>query len=433
MMEMSWVCTNLTPSPSPKERGDSTENSPLFRRGAGGEVTQTKPSIAMKKHINFLEKIVLFIIITILFAACSSGLQQLKNGNFDESIFLSVNRLQDKPTHSKALSVLKEAYPLAIDDHKRAIRIYENSNEPFHWEKALAEYQQLNQIYEVITRKPAIMQIVGVPQNYAREAETARQLAADDRYQAGMMALAHKENRLAAKDAFGQFQRVNDLIPNYKEVNQKAEQAFQYALHRVTIEPVFATIRLYRDERETLQQSFDDAFFRPKAKSPSPFLRYYTTDAAREDSLPQNEVIKFVLVNMSSPRVSTHTSTEHFSKQIKTGRKKINDSTYVDVFETVKACITTYHKTISIEGAMEMQVLDYKTNRVINNEIRNENYDWTDSYQTFSGNVAALDGKACPSNGSWHLEPSASSLFDSLSSQFAGYFCRKLNKVYREL
>lgn len=387
----------------------------------------------MKKHINFLERIVLFIIIAFIFTACSSGLQQLKNGNFDESIFLSVSRLQDKPNHQKALAVLKEAYPLAIENHKRAIRIYENSPEPFHWEKALAEYQQLNQIYDVITHKPAIMQIVGVPQSYAREAETARQLAADDRYQAGILALAHKENRLAAKDALGQFQRANDLIPNYKEANQKAEEAFQYAIHRVTIEPVFATIRLYHDERQTLQEHFDYAFFKPKAKLPSPFVRYYTTNSAREDSLPQNDLVKFVLVDMSSPRVDVETKVEHFSKQIKTGRKKINDSTYVDVFETVTACITTYNKRIEIRGSMEMQVRDFRNNYLIDNDLRHENYVWTDSYQTLSGNVLALDGKPCPSNGSWHFEPSSSSLFDSLSSQFAGYFCRELDRAYRKM
>ena len=387
----------------------------------------------MKTNLTILQKVSIYCSLALIIASCSSGLQQLKNGNFDESIFLSVSRLQNKPNHQKALATLKEAYPLAIDEHKRAIRIYENSNEPFHWEKALSEYQQLNQIYEVITRKPAIMQIVGVPQNYANEAETARQLAADDRYQAGIIAFAHKKNRLAAKDALGQFQRANDLIPNYKEANQKAEEAFQYAIHRVTIEPVFSAIRLYRDEREVLQEHFDYAFFRPKAKSPSPFVKYYTNNSAREDSLPQNDLVRFVLVDMSSPRVEIDTKIENFSKQIKTGRKKINDSTYVDIFETVTACITTYSKRIQVQGSMEMQVHDYRNNQLINSELDHENYVWTDSYQTFSGNVVALDGKSCPTNGSWHFEPSSSSIFDSLSSQFAGYFCRKLDRAYREM
>ena len=385
----------------------------------------------MKTNLTILQKAIIFCSLATFIISCSSGLQQLKNGNFDESIYLSVNRLQNKPNHRKALATLKEAYPLAIDEHKRAIRIYENSNEPFHWEKALAEYQQLNQIYEVITRRPAIMQLVGVPQNYANEAETARQLAADDRYQAGIIALTHKENRLAAKDALGQFQRANNLIPNYKEANQKAEEPFQYAIHRVTIEPVFSTIHLYHDEREVLQEHFDYAFFRPKVKLPSPFVKYYTTNSAREDSLPQNDLVRFVLVDISSPRVEIDTKIENFSKQIKTGRKKINDSTYVDVFETVTACITTYNKRITVRGSMEMQVRDYRNNHLINSELDHENYVWMDSYQTFSGNVAALDGKACPAYGSWHFEPSSSSIFDSLSSQFAGYFCRKLDRAYR--
>jgi muconolactone delta-isomerase len=387
----------------------------------------------MKTYLTTLQKVFVFCLITIIAVSCSSGLHQLKNGNFDESIFLSVNRLQQKPNHSKALLALKEAYPLAIEDHKRAIRIYENSQEPFRWEKALAEYQQLNKIYETITRSPVSMQAVGVPQNYAREAETARQLAADDRYQAGIQALARKQNRLAAKDALGHFQRTTDLIPNYKSANRKAEEAFQYALHRVTIEPVMATMRLYPDEREILQENFNYTFFRPKAKLPSPFVRYYTTHSAREDSLPQNDLIRFVLVDMSSPRVDVNTTVEHFSKQIKTGRKKVNDSTYVDVFETVKACITTYNKRIEVRGSMEMQVRDYRNNHLINSELDHENYVWTDSYQTFSGNVAALDGKPCPSNGSWKFEPSSSTIFDALTNQFAGHFSRKLQRVYREM
>jgi hypothetical protein len=159
--------------------------------------------------------------------------------------------------------------------------------------------------------------------------------------------------------------------------------------------------------------------------------KVYTTNSVREDSLPQNDLVKFVLVDVSSPSVSVNTSAEHFSKQIKTGRKKINDSTYVDVFETVTGCITTYNKRIEIRGSMEMQVLDYRNNYLIDRDLHHENYVWTDSYQTFSGNVVALDGKSCQSNGSWHFEPSTSSLFDSLSSQFAGYFCRKLDRNYR--
>ena len=387
----------------------------------------------MKKQINFLEKTVLFITIIFVIVSCSSGLQQLKKGNFDEAIFTSANRLQQKTDNKKALEVLREAYPLAINDHKRAINIFENSQEPFRWEKALAEYQALNSIYEVISHSSVSMREVGVPQHYAREAETARQLAADERYQAGELALAHKENRLAAKDAVGQFERANQLIPNYKSANQKAEEAFQYAIHRVVIEPIYDVYRLHRDEYNELQANFDREIFR--SKTPSLFVRYNTTNAAREDTLPQNDLVKFALLNLSSPNVSINRTIEHFSREIKTGTKKVNDSTKVDVFETVKGKIITFHKTVVINGTMEMKVLDYRTNKLLNQEARNETYSWTDSWQIFEGNPKALaEGKSCPSTyGSGSLEPSSYTLFSHLSDQFANHFRGRLKNAYRDM
>jgi hypothetical protein len=387
----------------------------------------------MKKHINFLEKNLTFIIIATIITSCSSGLQQLKKGNFDEAIFTSAERLQKSPDHKKALAVIREAYPLAIDDHKRAIRMFENSQEPFRWEKVLSEYQALNRIYDVISHSSVSMHEIGVPQHYAREAETARQLAAAERYEAGELALSHKENRLAAKDAVGQFERVNQLIPNYKAANQKAEEAFQYAIHRVVIEPVYDVYRLHRDEYNELQANFDREIFR--SKTPSPFVRYYTTNSAREDTLPQNDLVKFALLGLSSPSMNVNKTIEHFSREIKTGTKKINDSTKVDVFETVKATIITFRKTVIINGTMEMKVLDYKTNKLLNQEARNETYSWSDSWQIFEGNPKALaEGKSCPATyGSGNLVPSSYTLFSHLSDQFANHFKGRLKNAYRNM
>jgi hypothetical protein len=126
---------------------------------------------------------------------------------------------------------------------------------------------------------------------------------------------------------------------------------------------------------------------------------------------------------------------EHFSKQIKTGTKKINDSTKVDVFETVKATIITFHKTIVVNGTMEMSVFDYTNNKLLNKEARNETYAWSDSWQVFEGNQKALDeGKSCPpSNRSGNLQPGASTLFGHLSNQFANHFRERLKNAYRDM
>ncbi len=388
----------------------------------------------MKKHINFLEKTVLFIIIIPFITSCSSGLQQLKKGNFDEAIFTSTNRLQQKSENKKALGVLREAYPLAIDDHKRAIRMFENSQEPFRWEKALAEYQALNKIYDVISHSSVSMREVGVPQNYAREAEVARQLAADERYQAGELALLHKENRLAAKDAVVQFERVNQLIPNYKNAIQKADEAFQYAVHRVVIEPIYDIYRLHDSEYFDLQKTFDDEFFR--SKTHNQFVRYYTTAEARRDTFPQNDLVKFAFLGLSSPQRDIITTVEHFTREIKVGTKKINDSTKVDVFEKICAKITTYKKSVVVRGTMQMRIFDFKSNALLNEETNDERYCWTDSWQVFEGNPKALaDGQTCPPTSApiFDNEPSSSFFFIRISDQFASHFRGRLKKAYQNM
>lgn len=386
----------------------------------------------MKNHMNHLTKSLQFICIIVLFSACSSGLKQLQKGNFDEAIFTSVERLQKSSDNTKALSVLHEAYPLAIEDHKRAIRSFENSQEPFRWEKALAEYQQLNKIHDMISRSPVSMREVGMPQNYAKETESARQLAADERYQAGMMAMNSKENRMAAKDAINHFQRVNDLIPNYKDVNQRLDGAFQYATYRVIIEPVHDVFRLRSNEYQTLQEAFNREIFR--SKSPSQFVKYYTTIDVQKEIFPIHEIVKLSLLNMSLPIKNVNSSVENFTKSIKTGTKRNKDSTVVDVYEDVKARITTYTKTIVMNGTVEMKVFDYKTNALITQEVRNEAYTWTDSWQKFEGNTEALNGKKVPkTTGYSNVEPSEFTFFTNISNQFANYYQGRLRKAYKDM
>lgn len=388
----------------------------------------------MKNHLKFLKKTIKFIICLSFLTSCSNGLQQLKKGRFDEAIFTSMERLKKNPDHKKAFSVLRESYPRAINDHKRAINIYENSQESFRWEKILAEYQALNQIYDIISHSAVNMRIMGAPQNFGFQAETARQLAAGERYQAGELALANKENRLAAKDALGQFERANQLIPNYKNANLKAKEAFQYALHRVVFEPVYDVFSLQDREYFKLQNALDREIF--DSKPINQFVRFYTTASAREEIFSQNDLVKFSFLNLSAPLRDVNTTIEHYTSEIKVGTKKINDSTKVDVFEKVYAKITTYKKSIVVRGTMQMRVTDFRTKALLNEETEDESYCWTDSWQVFEGNPKALpDGQACPPTSSpiLNTEPSRTFFFNRISDQFAHHFKRSLQRTYRNM
>ena len=61
-------------------------------------------------------KRVLFMLTTIaVIQACVSGKAALKKGDYYDAVLESVKRLRESPTNKKAIAVLTQAYPLAID------------------------------------------------------------------------------------------------------------------------------------------------------------------------------------------------------------------------------------------------------------------------------------------------------------------------------
>ncbi len=154
------------------------------------------------------------------------------------------------------------------------------------------------------------------------------------------------------------------------------------------------------------------------------------------ETLPQNDLVKFAFLDLRSPQRDITTTIEHFTKEIKIGVKKINDSTKVDVFEKVQAKIITYNKSVVVRGTMKMSIFDFKTNALLSEEMDDERYCWTDSWQVFEGNPKALDeGKTCPPTSApiFDNEPRQSFFFNRISNQFANHFRGRLKKIYRDM
>src|SRR5687767_6699006 len=91
----------------------------------------------------------LFVIFAFfLVEGCSSGKKAYEKGNYYEAVMKSVQRLRQKPDHSKSLEALQSAYPMAVEileaDAQNAIA----SDAPFKYKSAISSYSQINQMYE---------------------------------------------------------------------------------------------------------------------------------------------------------------------------------------------------------------------------------------------------------------------------------------------
>lgn len=362
-----------------------------------------------------------------LLQACSSGMSALKEGNLDDALTKAIDRLHRNSEKSKALFVLKEAYPLVIQHHSQLARNYERSTMPFHWEKALNEYQTLQAISNNLASCPSCTQSLGIrPANYLAQLNTTKQLAADERFEAGMNALAQKQNRLMAKDAFYHFKRSAEIIPNYKQADAKAAEALEYARYRVLIQPLNDVFRLHNNEYQYLQQRLADNI--SDRKNSNPFVAYQTQPNVGNQL--NHDVVTFALLDYVPWQVNEFVKKEVVERAIKVGRKKKSDSTYVDVFEKVSGVIFTHTREIKAIGTMEMRVLNTLNNQVTNREEIQRINSWTNSWQTFKGDERAIEGR-CLKPRQALGEPTPFELFRGLSNDLSNHFCGRLQDFYR--
>ncbi|MFC0182675.1 hypothetical protein [Pseudarcicella hirudinis] len=375
------------------------------------------------------------ILVSLLFMsvifACSSGKKALQNGNYDEAVLTAVGRLQKSPNNSSALQVLKEAYPLAVSKHTDRINQWEQSKEPFHWEKVVEEYQQLNQMADQIQNCPVCQNAVGTPQRNFQSLQSAKNLSADERYDAGQHALGFAQNnRQAAKDAFGHFKRAEYFVPNYKDVADKIGQAFELASVKIVVEQVTVTSRLYQLSNEYFQDRINE-FLKTNPRL-NQFVLFYSPQEASNNRLKPDQIVhlEFDDFVVGQTYVNSNTDLVTSRDSVKVGETKVNGKT-IPVYNKVTARLTRTRKTVSSKGLLDMQIIDFRTKNVLYRDKIPGEFVWTNEWARFNGDERALTRdqlNLC--NVREQLPPPPQQLFVEFSKPIYDQFTRKIRKFY---
>ncbi len=384
-----------------------------------------KPCVYMKNTV------LLSIICISFFSRCNTGEYALKKGRPEQAVQLSAQRLNRHPSDAKAAKVLNAAYKAYEKIHQDNIEVQIAGNQPFKWESVLYEYYQLQKTYQLLAKCQACLKhLQSTPQSYSTTIERVIDLAAAERYEAGIPALKQKGNREACKDAFGHFIKVKQLRPKYKDTDHLLALAREYATLRVVIEPLRDVYSLSQNRYDYLEKELAEELF--KARSPSELIRFYPPAVARNDSIPPHHLIRISLASYRS-QSETNTSsceTAESTQAYKVGTKKINDTTVVDVVEKVKGTLTTYRKELSAGCRIEFEVIDLDNDRLIHRDRIYESTDWKDEWHSFTGDERALNGKILHSSQNL-FPPSDLDFFKDMSRSLAVRLRNRLRDFYK--
>jgi molybdopterin converting factor small subunit len=239
------------------------------------------------KYLNLIFSAVILVGFVIL-ESCSSGKKAYYSGNYYEAVITSTNRLRRDPNNKKSIETLRQAYPEAVKYYDDRAKAAIASNAEFKWTAVVEAYTTINVMYDEIRRSPGALKVISNPVNYFSQLDEAKRNAAEEKYAAGVAALA-QGNRDKAKQAYYYFREAESFVPGYKDVLNMKEAALWAATVKVLMEPIPVQARNISVSAEFFDNKVSEYLH---STSINEFVRFYTRKEADNLKLNPDHIIQ---------------------------------------------------------------------------------------------------------------------------------------------
>lgn len=324
-----------------------------------------------------------FLYLSILIVGCTTGKNALQKGNYDLSVFKSIDRLKNAPKNQEALYVLPIAYDLALKEHLRKIDEAKLSSDVLRWETVLGHYQKINQLSDEVNSSPVALGLIKNPPKYINEVEDSKFKAAEVRYALGEKQLA-ENNRVSAKNAYYNFEKAQYFYPAYKNVNQKLDEAYWAAVVKVVVQPVRVNSSYYQLSNQYFQDQVAQFM---KNYQNNRFVIFYSEQQANQQKVNPDQILRLNFEDF----VVGQTYVKERVEKIKRDSVVIGETrTKAKVYGTVTATLSIFDKQVSSSGLLAMTIFDNQTQRIIRQQNIPGTYIWQDSWASYRGDDRAL-------------------------------------------
>ncbi len=170
-----------------------------------------------------MKRLLIFISITSIIFACKSSSKQLEKGNYDAAMETSAKKIKKDPGKFEEVDVFNNAYKMAYLRDNTDVERLKNSGDPANWSQIYTIYSRMNKRQDLAKTLPP----VGInyeERDFIPEMENSKTKATEYAYAKGMELLG-KNDKLAARDAFGRFVEAKGYMPNFRDVDDKIAEA----------------------------------------------------------------------------------------------------------------------------------------------------------------------------------------------------------------
>jgi hypothetical protein len=307
---------------------------------------------------------VCLIVLTIFFSNCTSSKKYLARAQFNAAVNKSVSKLRKKPTKTKEMVILKEAYSKANSADIDRINFLKSSGEPDIWDNIFSNYSALKNRQEVVKTLPTdiLNKINFVNINYDQEIITAKKKAAEYFYARGILSL-DKKDRQSARSAYADFQKVKQYYYDYADIDNKINEALFKGRNNI----------LFKVENRTntiMPANFEEELLKININEINSLWMNYDTKINNDLFYDYAIVLRLMDIAVSPEQVKEESYTDQkeindgFKYQLDKNGNVVKDSSGKDIkipiikVITCQVVITHQYKSTMING-----VLDYINNK----------------------------------------------------------------------
>lgn len=334
-----------------------------------------------------LYSLLLIITSCVLIISCKTAGKMYQKGNYDEAVELAAKKLQKDPHDRKTLDLLQNSYRFAVEDHEAKIRSNSESNNELKWEWMYNEYASLQRMYEAIRKSPEVFDIIR-PADYSSYLVTYSEKAGDVRYDRGL-SLMERNDKESFRNAYREFRQALQFKPGHRDIQQKMNEAYDYAVVNVVILPV-EEYRYRFSSFNYSSRNLDETILRHlQNNAGSEFVRFYSSWDARSLNIRADEIVDLRFSNMNIGRYHDSRNTRKVSKEVVIKETVYRPDSIVKEYGRVDAFITTTTRTLRSEGLLQVNIRDAEGHWLWSDNFSSD-HNWTTEFATYTGDARAL-------------------------------------------
>jgi hypothetical protein len=324
--------------------------------------------------------------------SCASSQKLLQKGRYDQAIQKSSQKLRKDPNNQEELSVLKEAYYQANRIDEERISFLKKEDQDENWVEIYQLYSRMDARQDMIERLPSQVRNEFTFVNYDDQIIRSKEVAASVSYNQGLEYLK-RGDRLSARQAYQEFERAKSIYHDYRDVNQKLEEARLLGTNN-------ALFKIENNSDVVLPKDFDTEMRKIALKElNTPWLNFDTyQDTTR--FYDYYIVLNIKQIKVSPEVIDRRTFTE--SKEVQDGMKYVldargnvaKDSLGNDIKEpnmvTISAEVTESVQRKSALLAGSIDYIDLRTEQLVKTENISVEAEFAHYSATVAGNTEAL-------------------------------------------